>query len=292
MGCVASNGETKKNTNIEKDLGKDKKVNKNMVKLLLIGAGDSGKTTLRKQMRNIYGAGFDQASREASKDVIFENIISGARQIMGYVVKDEFDNDHDKEKKVKEIFGESGLRVYNESKKADIKDLSEENVNDIKWLWNQCPAFKESFAKRTEYHLQDCFTNFMESLVNNYPEWGGKAWVPSIDDCVRARVRTSGITEESFEIDNVTFKMFDCGGQRAERKKWIHFFDNVTAVIFVASLSEYDLYLFEDHTVSRLKESLELFSDMCNSKYFKEVPMILFLNKRDLFEQKYMVDKV
>jgi hypothetical protein len=30
------------------------------------------------------------------------------------------------------------------------------------------------------------------------------------------------------------------GGQRNERRKWIHCFENVTAVIFVAALSEYD----------------------------------------------------
>ena len=34
--------------------------------------------------------------------------------------------------------------------------------------------------------------------------------------------------------------MFDVGGQRNERRKWIHCFDNVTAVIFVTAISEYD----------------------------------------------------
>merc|ERR1719174_3577782 len=58
-----------------------------------------------------------------------------------------------------------------------------------------------------------------------------------------ARVRTSGIVTERYCIEGSTFEMYDVGGQRNERKKWIHCFDNVTAVIFVAALSEYDQVL-------------------------------------------------
>ena len=35
------------------------------------------------------------------------------------------------------------------------------------------------------------------------------------------------------------------GGQRSERRKWIHCFENVTSIMFLAALSEYDQYLFE-----------------------------------------------
>ena len=34
--------------------------------------------------------------------------------------------------------------------------------------------------------------------------------------------------------------MFDVGGQRSERKKWIPCFEDVTAIIFIVALSEYD----------------------------------------------------
>ena len=40
--------------------------------------------------------------------------------------------------------------------------------------------------------------------------------------------------------------MFDVGGQRSERKKWIHCFEGVTAIIFIVAMSEYDMTLAED----------------------------------------------
>lgn len=142
------------------------------------------------------------------------------------------------------------------------------------------------------------------------------AYVPSPDDVLRSRVRTSGIIEESYDIGGVRamrahrfteqrtlhdgchclaprpcclqveFVIYDVGGQRNERKKWIHCFDSVTAVIFVASLSEYDQVLFEDASVNRMAEAITLFAEICNSKWFEHSSMILFLNKRDLFEKK------
>jgi GTPase SAR1 family protein len=83
-----------------------------------------------------------------------------------------------------------------------------------------------------------------------------------------------------------TFALYDVGGQRNERKKWIHVFDNVTGVIFVAALSEYDQTLFEDNDKNRMVEALELFEWICNHDLFKNVPTILFLNKMDLFRTK------
>jgi len=89
--------------------------------------------------------------------------------------------------------------------------------------------------------------------------------------------------------------MYDVGGQRNERKKWIHCFDDVTAVIFVAALSEYDQKLFEDANTNRMVEAIDLFDEIANNRYFRESSMILFLNKRDLFEikiEKVAVDSI
>merc|ERR1711991_248703 len=63
-------------------------------------------------------------------------------------------------------------------------------------------------------------------------------------------------------------------------------FDSVTVVIFCASLSEYDQVLREDSTTNRMKESLLLFDEIVNSPWFRKTPVVLFLNKIDLFTEK------
>jgi len=49
--------------------------------------------------------------------------------------------------------------------------------------------------------------------------------------------------KKSFFLD-LNFRVFDVGGQRSERKKWIHCFEDVTAIIFIVALSEYDQVSF------------------------------------------------
>jgi len=96
--------------------------------------------------------------------------------------------------------------------------------------------------------------------------------------------------------------MFDVGGQRSERKKWIHCFENVTSIIFCVALSEYDQVLLEESNQvcfffkyflaftnkiqNRMMESLVLFDSVVNSRWFMRTSIILFLNKVDLFRQK------
>jgi len=87
-------------------------------------------------------------------------------------------------------------------------------------------------------------------------------------------------------LSHALYSIVDVGGQRSERKKWIHCFQDVTAVLFFVALSEYDLSLYEDEETNRMHESLKLFDEICNSKWFSAIPIVLFLNKKDLFEDK------
>ena len=94
----------------------------------------------------------------------------------------------------------------------------------------------EAIERAAEFQLNDSTIYFWERskdiLATDY--------MPTEQDVLRARVRTTGIVQQNFQIKDQKYTMFDVGGQRNERRKWIHCFDNVTAVIFVTAISEYD----------------------------------------------------
>jgi len=164
---------------------------------------------------------------------------------------------------------------------AQDTPINQGNVGHFKALWADF-GIQKAFENRSRFQLTDSAKYFFDKL-NDIVVPG---YIPSQQDVLRSRVRTTGIVENNFEIDWNKFKMFDVGGQRNERKKWIHCFENVTAVLFIGVLSEYDLVLYEDENMNRMEETLNLFDEICNSRWFRETSIILFLNKRDVFAEK------
>ncbi|KAK9503532.1 hypothetical protein O3M35_010071 [Rhynocoris fuscipes] len=113
-------------------------------------------------------------------------------------------------------------------------------------------------------------------------------YLPTEQDILRARAPTTGIIEYPFDLDSIIFRMVDVGGQRSERRKWIHCFENVTSIIFLVALSEYDQILFESENENRMEESKALFKTIITYPWFQHSSVILFLNKKDLLEEKIM----
>lgn len=111
-------------------------------------------------------------------------------------------------------------------------------------------------------------------------------YVPSHDDILRTRQATAGVIETKFVIEKSMFEFIDVGGQRGERRKWIHCFDHISAMFYVSSLSGYSQVLDEDTTQNRLRESLSLFRGLLGLPWFARTPVILFLNKDDVFREK------
>eukprot|EP00161_Ancyromonas_sigmoides_P023537 TRINITY_DN739_c1_g1_i1.p1 TRINITY_DN739_c1_g1~~TRINITY_DN739_c1_g1_i1.p1 ORF type:complete len:323 (-),score=111.30 TRINITY_DN739_c1_g1_i1:444-1412(-) len=244
----------------------------NEVKLLLLGTGESGKSTIFKQMKIIHQDGYGKEERVAFTDVIYSNTI----QSMKVLINGSFTKDIPLESDATEQLAE---KVLNLSATGDA--FTAEVGEAIKALWGD-RGIQDTFAHANEFQLNDSAKYYFDSLDRIMAD----DYVPTQDDVLRSRVRTTGIVETVFSVGGLQFRMVDVGGQRNERKKWIHCFQEVTAIIFVTSLSEYDQCLYEDETTNRMTESLSLFDEICNSRWFQETSMILFLNKVDLFRDK------
>ena len=112
-------------------------------------------------------------------------------------------------------------------------------------------------------------------------------YVPTELDILNTRVPTLSIKEYDFNVKGTVFRVVDVGGARSQRNKWLRLFAGIDGVIFVASLSSYAQYLEEQRDINRLHDSLGLFDNIINNPLLKDVSIILFLNKVDLFK-KYL----
>ncbi|XP_044741214.1 G protein alpha i subunit [Chrysoperla carnea] len=278
MGCaVSTSGDkeaTERSKKIDRDLRADGERAASEVKLLLLGAGESGKSTIVKQMKIIHEAGYSDEECVQYRPVVYSNTIQSLMAIiraMGQLRIDFADPSK----------ADIARQFFTFASAAEEGVLTPELVMLMKWLW-QDAGVQLCFSRSREYQLNDSAAYYLNALDRiSQPNY-----VPSQQDVLRTRVKTTGIVETHFSFKGLNFKMFDVGGQRSERKKWIHCFEGVTAIIFCVALSGYDLVLAEDEEMNRMIESMKLFDSICNSKWFVETSIILFLNKKDLFREK------
>ncbi|KAF8608983.1 G protein alpha-subunit [Ceratobasidium sp. AG-I] len=277
MGCTQSTGmddEGKaRNDEIESQLKKDRMNAKNEIKMLLLGAGESGKSTVLKQMKLIHHGGYNNQERESYKEIIFSNTLQSMRAILEAMPALDIMLQPPNEQRRAIVMSLPG-QMENDSLPHDVADA-------LFSLW-QDPGVREAVRRSREFQLNDSATYYFNSLER----MSSPTYLPTDQDILRSRVKTTGITETNFRVGELTYKLFDVGGQRSERKKWIHCFENVTALVFLVSLSEYDQMLYEDESVNRMQEALTLFDSICNSRWFVKTSIILFLNKIDLFAEK------
>jgi guanine nucleotide-binding protein G(o) subunit alpha len=249
-----------------------------MLEFVSKGAGESGKSTIVKQMKIIHQKGYSNEEQAEFKSIIFTNTIQSLGQLIRALsmLSIEFD---EASRSQRQDDTERIMYALENRKEQDTFDR--EFLEIMKRVWTD-PAIQECFRRANEFQLNDSAQYFLDQLDRIC----APDFLPSEQDILRTRVQTTGIVEIKFINRELLFRVFDVGGQRSERRKWIHCFESVTSIIFFAALSEYDQVLAEDTSMNRMKESLLLFDSIFNNKYFVKTSFILFLNKKDLFEEK------
>ncbi|XVE70826.1 hypothetical protein DITRI_Ditri10aG0101600 [Diplodiscus trichospermus] len=274
---------------IERRIEQETKAEKHIQKLLLLGAGESGKSTIFKQIKLLFQTGFDEEELKSYISVIHANIYQTIKIL--YDGSKEFaQHDDDSSKYVLSSENKAiGGKLSEIGSRLDYPRLNRELAQEIEILWKDS-AIQETYARSNELQVPDCANYFMENLLR----MSDANYIPTKDDVLYARVRTTGVVEIQFspvgenKKSGEVYRLFDVGGQRNERRKWIHLFEGVTAVIFCAAISEYDQTLFEDEQKNRMMETKELFDWVLKQPCFEKTSFMLFLNKFDIFEKKVL----
>lgn len=290
MGCFGSAGakgdaeEHKRrkeaNKKINKQIQQDKQVYRATHRLLLLGAGESGKSTIVKQMRILHVDGFSEEEKREKIKAIRCNIRDAILTITGNMstltppialdcLEQQFRVDY----------------IQDDASQPNF-DWPDEFYEHTEILWKD-KGVQACYERSNEYQLIDCAKYFLDRvhIVRQ------QDYTPTEQDILRCRVLTLGIFETRFQVDKVNFHMFDVGGQRDERRKWIQCFNDVTAIIFVTACSSYNMVLREDPSQNRLRESLDLFRSIWNNRWLRTISVILFLNKQDLLAEKIRAGK-
>jgi hypothetical protein len=108
----------------------------------------------------------------------------------------------------------------------------------------------------------------------------------TLKDILKNRVVTQNISETIFHIEGKTFHFFDVSGLKYHRKYWIPYFQNVTSILYVVALSSYDQMMVEEGSTNRMTDALFVFKNIANHPELGSPSIILFFNKKDLFEKK------
>jgi len=269
-------GDQKKRSQmIDRTLEEDSKKLRRECKILLLGSGESGKSTIVKQMKIIHQNGYSVDELALYRHTIYKNLVDCAKALIGAMRQFEVEVENPDNKALCD-------HVMEYSVDPDPhKALEPEVGNAIASIW-QDKCIPKVFEHQNEFYLMDSAPYFFDEVARI----SGPDYIPTEADVLRARTKTTGIYETRFQMGQLSIHMFDVGGQRSERKKWIHCFENVTSIIFCVALSEYDQVLLEESSQNRMMESLVLFDSVVNSRWFMRTSIILFLNKVDLFRTK------
>jgi len=285
MGSCLCNGNDEASKIINAHMSVAEQIDKKKYKLLLLGAGSSGKSTLLRQLKYlyVYKNEFPKSDKIQIRDVIFANIIDIFRVlcIQCKILDIKHDTGNDKYAElfcIEDADVEQFMNTHEHVLTSDTRDALIALSKDSGILNCHNNRAKFTILDNSKYFLAN-----IDRIIND-------DYLPNFNDVIYSRSMTTGLTKEEFVFERKGkkehYEIMDVGGQRSERNKWIQAFDNVICVMFVIALSGYNQMLFEDHKVNRLREGIELFEKTLKTESLQKSHFVLFANKRDLFEIK------
>lgn len=323
MGKVTRDA-MKRSKSIDNQLQADKDKKQHELILLLLGGAGCGKSTFVKQLRIHYGDGFPEEERLNYKNQVHDNIAGAANKILDNMQRLNLSFETESlQTEASEFQRRNPVLNFNDLLKTSpsVEDrpstpkgancllalACNELTKRFAYLNIKCNGLSETDQKLLQVFWKD--KSFQQSLKNLQSARGkpgsltpqeiyfcdsierimSENYVPTHQDILFIRRPTLGVIEHIFHVDDLTYRVIDVAGQKSQRKKWIHLFENVIVVLFFVALSAFDEVLEEDESLNCLTDSLNTFHEVSHNHYLDKTDFLLFLNKYDLFKEKLKI---
>jgi guanine nucleotide-binding protein G(i) subunit alpha len=242
-------------------------------KVLILGASESGKSTLLKALQScLKQHHYTVEERLSYCELIRSNVIHGARVVLEAMERLELPMDID---------------TNDYHRRTIFMPPSDETAHAVRSLWLDA-GFQDAIRRGQEHQLPDNFQYYATDVGRLM----SSDYVPTDEDILRSSVMTTGITESSLSYYTFEYRFIDVGGKRSERKKWIHVFDDVRIVLFTIDAHNYAKVLREDEKVNQMQEQLDLFDSIVNSWWFEKSSFIIVFTKIDMLEERLLKSPV
>ena len=176
-----------------------------------------------------------------------KKIVANAQKLSQFCKYDPF-SEHENARQRVLAFDWATKLEKNENIILDDRDLVE-TIESIKILWSDSKfrGILEFRGQAGKFQIDCNVEYFMERIDRIFSE----NYIPTDDEYFRFRMRTTGVSEEKFEIatppskELQTFIFIDVGGQRAERRKWLTLItDQIKSVVYICAISEFDMVCY------------------------------------------------
>ncbi|KAK6119606.1 hypothetical protein DH2020_046629 [Rehmannia glutinosa] len=324
----ADSEENEQTAEIERRIEQETKAEKHIQKLLLLGAGDSGKSTIFKQARCpilfsikitnyllhiclhifaddyiialnamqiklLFQSGFDEAELKGYIPVIHANVYQTIK-VLHDGSKELSQSSEDSSKfSISDENKQIGEKFSEIGSRLDYPRLTKELAHEIETLWRD-NAIQETYSRGNELQVPDCTHYFMESLQR----LSDADYVPTKSDCITSGLPLCQYGRIEYSLsDGLTVNKFDicCLSIAIHLVVLAALFTNedvlyarVRTTGVVEIQFRYDQTLFEDDNKNRMMETKELFEWVLKQPCFEKTSFMLFLNKFDLFEKKVL----
>eukprot|EP00158_Paraphelidium_tribonemae_P004308 Partr_v1_DN26685_c1_g1_i1_m69004 putative Guanine nucleotide binding protein (G protein) alpha len=249
------------------------------VKIIILGPCNAGKSTFVKQLRNVYLDGPSPQEVETFRHLILNNTLQSIKAVLAAMKRLNIPFADPVHAATRDRF----LQFYDSNSIYVGEDEDGVIIRSFERM-HQDAGFQLALSRGIEYQLIDSAAY----LMNNVSRIFAAEYDPSTEDILMSRASTTNVANQVIRVANsLPIKIQDFGGYRFQRLKWYSYFTaTIDACVYVHSLTSYDLRVEEDTNLGKLQESVAVFEEIVNHDVISNLPLILLLNKNDLFVEK------